>query len=134
MKDQSNARAGGGGPRQAPGEPYAGPERRRHRVYLTRNTEYHLRDGRCVAVRSRRTGEFVRGHLALDHRLEGSLAFFPNGAISPNPGEPRPGESLCFSGTESDERELVTSPLEAVERPSRQVIEEYPVREERRPG
>src|SRR5271155_1029409 len=24
---------------------YAGPERRRHRVYVTRNTEYHFRDG-----------------------------------------------------------------------------------------
>ena len=36
---------------------YRGTERRRHRVYMTRNTEYHFRDGVCVAVRDRRTGD-----------------------------------------------------------------------------
>jgi hypothetical protein len=29
---------------------YAGIERRRHRVFLTRNTEYHFRDGICVSA------------------------------------------------------------------------------------
>ncbi len=40
---------------------YAGPDRRRHRVYVTKNTEYHFRDGFCVAVRDRRTGDFLQG-------------------------------------------------------------------------
>ena len=28
---------------------YEGPERRIHRVFVTRNTEYHVRQDRCVA-------------------------------------------------------------------------------------
>lgn len=102
---------------------YTGPERRRHRVYVTRNTEYHVRDLCCVAVRDRRTGEFLHGHLALHRRVEGGLRFFDNGAIAPNPGEPRPGESIYFAG---EGRELVTSPLEATGRPSPETVSGYP--------
>ena len=76
---------------------YRGSERRRHRVYMTRNTEYHFRDGFCVAVRDRRTGDFLHGHLALQRRVHGGLKFFPDGAIAPNAGEPRAGESLYFA-------------------------------------
>src|ERR1700730_3251833 len=97
---------------------FPGPERRRHRVYVTRNTEYHFRDGFCVAVRDRRTGEFLQGHLALRRRVHGGLRFYLHGAIIPNPGEPQVGEALYFA---SDGRDLVTSPLEAVERPSREL-------------
>ncbi|HXX70418.1 MAG TPA: hypothetical protein VEK07_24770 [Polyangiaceae bacterium] len=105
------------------GQGYTGPERRRHRVYITRNTEYHVRDSCCVAVRDRRTGEFLQGHLAVHRRVEGGLRFFDNGAIAPNPGEPRVGESIYFAG---DGRELVTSPLEATERPSAATVGDYP--------
>jgi hypothetical protein len=105
------------------GPEYAGPERRRHRVYITRNTEYHVRDRCCVAVRDRRTGELLHGHLALHRRVEGGLRFFDNGAIAPNPGEPRQGESIYFAG---DGRELVTSPLEATGRPDREMVSGYP--------
>lgn len=109
---------------------YQGPERRRHRVYVTRNTEYHFRDGFCVAVRDRRSGEFLHGHLALQRRIHGGLKFFLNGAIAPNPGEPRPGEALYFAtvGAARDEglRDLVTSPLERVERPSKELTSAYP--------
>jgi hypothetical protein len=102
---------------------YAGLERRRHRVYVTHNTEYHIRDRRCVAVRDRRTGEFLQGHLAIDRNVAGGLKFFVNGGIAPNAGEPRLGESLYFA---SDGRDLVTSPLESVERPGRDVVGGYP--------
>jgi hypothetical protein len=101
---------------------FTGRDRRRHRVYVTRNTEYHFRDGFCVAVRDRRTGEFLHGHLALRRRIHGGLKFYLNGAIVPNPGEPQVGEALYFA---SDGRDLVTSPLEAVERPSREMVEAY---------
>ncbi len=109
---------------------YAGPERRRHRVYVTRNTEYHFRDGFCVAVRDRRTGEFLHGHLALRRRLQGGLKFFPSGGIAANPGEPRPGEALCFDAP--DDRDLVTSPLERVARPNKELIAAYPSHKKRR--
>jgi len=102
---------------------FSGPERRRHRVYVTRNTEYHFRDGFCVAVRDRRTGDFLMSHLALRRRVHGGIRFYANGAIVPNAGEPQPGEALYF---ESGGRDLVTSPLEAVERPPRDVVDAYP--------
>ena len=104
---------------------YRGPERRRHRVFVTRNTEYHFRDDICVAVRDRRTGAFLQGHLALKRPVHGGIRFFANGAIAPNPGEPRPGESLYFA---NDQRDLVTSPLERVERPSKETAGGYPRR------
>jgi len=99
-------------------------ERRRHRVYVTRNTEYHFRDGFCIAVRDRRSGDFLPGHLAVKQKLTGGLKFFPNGAIVPNSGDPRPGEALFFAADEG--RDLVTSPLERVERPAKALVDAYP--------
>jgi hypothetical protein len=102
---------------------FGGRDRRRHRVYVTKNTEYHFRDGFCVAVRDRRSGDFLRGHLALRRRIHGGLRFYLNGAIVPNPGEPAPGEALYFA---TDGRDLVTSPLEKIERPTREIARAYP--------
>jgi len=98
-------------------------DRRRHRVYVTRNTEYHFRDGFCVAVRDRRSGDFLPGHLAVQRRLHGGLKFFANGAIVPNAGDPKPGEALFFA---ADGRDLVTSPLESIERPAKALVAAYP--------
>src|SRR5271163_4450999 len=95
---------------------FGGPERRRHRVYVTRNTEYHFRDGFCDAVRDRRTGDFLQGHLAWRRRIEGGLKFAEGGVIQPNMGEPIAGESLYFS---HDGHDLVTSAVQSVERPTR---------------
>ena len=108
-------------PSKNPG--YEGTERRRHRVYMTRNTEYHFRDGVCVAVRDRRTGDWLPGHLALRRPLFGGLRFFLNGALLPNPGEPQVGEALFFG---EGGRDLITSPLQSVARPDRETVEEYP--------
>lgn len=98
-------------------------ERRRHRVYVTRNTEYHFRDGFCVAVRDRRSGDFLQGHLAVRRRLQGGLKFFPNGAIVPNAGDPQVGEALYFA---ADGRDLVTSPIEKIDRPAKTLVTAYP--------
>ncbi len=119
MKDESNAAE----TLEASRAGYTGKERRRHRVYMTRNTEYHFRDGFCVAVRDRRSGDFLHGHLALQRRVHGGLKFFPNGAIAPNAGEPQAGESLYFA---AEGRDLVTSPLESVDRPPKEIVEAYP--------
>jgi hypothetical protein len=127
MKDESNAARAIASEADATSA-YRGPERRRHRVYVTRNTEYHFRDGFCVAVRDRRTGEFLHGHLALQRRVHGGLKFSVSGGIEPNAGEPREGESLYFA---SEGRDLVTSPLESIERPPRTVVEAYPARKKR---
>jgi hypothetical protein len=102
---------------------YDGKERRRHKVFLTHNTEYHFRDARCVAVRDRRTGEWLPGHLALRRQLFGGIRFFMNGSLLPNPGEPKVGEALFFA---EGGRDLITSPLESVERPPKELVEDYP--------
>src|SRR3954469_23580357 len=99
------------------------PERRRHRVYVTRNTEYHFKDGFCVAVRDRRTGDFLPGHLAVQRRIHGGLKFFPNGGILPTRAEPRAGEALYFA---AGGRDLVTSPIEKIDRPAKAIVEAYP--------
>jgi hypothetical protein len=98
-------------------------ERRIHTVYVTRNTEYHLRKQVCVAVRDRRSGQWLHGHKALTSKLSGALKFTPRGSIDPNPGTPREGECLyfCESG-----RDLVTSAIIAVQRPAREVVSSYP--------
>lgn len=102
---------------------YGGHERRRHRVFVTRNTEYHFRGSVCVAVRDRRTGDWLPGHLALRREVFGSIRFFTNGAMLPSAGEPRLGEALFFA---TGGRDLITSPLQGVERPPRETVADYP--------
>jgi hypothetical protein len=108
---------------------YAGPERRRHKVYVTQNSEYHCRDGTCVAVRNRRSGIFVAGHVALGRRLRAGVRFDDFGAISSisRPETPRVGDQICFccASDALDTTDVVTSPLETVERPSRDIVRTY---------
>ena len=97
-------------------------ERRVHNVYVTRNTEYHVRHDRCVGVRDRRTGEWLPAHMALHHSVKGSLRFLESGAVNPHEGSPRVGDSLFFY---ADGRDLVTSAVVAVERPPRDIVAKY---------
>jgi hypothetical protein len=102
--------------------PYSGPERRKRRVYVTHNTEYHMHEGVCVAVRDRRTGEWQRDHLAVGRKLEGALAHERSGAGVFHV-TPEVGDSMLF---QAGPRELITSPLERVDRPGRGDIAQYP--------
>lgn len=102
---------------------FAGRERRRHRMFVTRNTEYHFRDQVCVAVRDRRSGTWLPSHLALQRTLSGRVRFQPNGVAIPDGGPPEVGEALYFG---EDGRELVTSLLTAVERPAKVLVSSYP--------
>ncbi len=45
-----------------------------YRVFLTRNSEYHVRGHVCIGVRDRRTGQWVREHPALRRPLSQSVA------------------------------------------------------------
>jgi hypothetical protein len=107
---------------QASRDAYSGPERRHHTMYVTRNTEYHLRDGICIAVRDRSTGQWLTGHSALRRQLSGAVRFFPNGRAVPSAARPRVGDALYFR---SGGRELVTSMLSAIERPGRVAVARY---------
>ncbi len=101
---------------------YIGKERRIHKVFVTRNTEYHVRRDACVAVRDRRTGKWMRGHMALKSKVSGGLRFTPTGGIRANEGVPSVGESLFFVASG---RDLVTSPVVAVERPVAEIVSSY---------
>lgn len=107
------------------GPTYQGKERRRHRMYITRNTEYHFRDNLCVAVRDRKTNTWLESHLALHRKLTGGVRVLPNGTAIPVEQPPEVGEALYFSDEEG--RELITSRLCTVERPAKRVVETYPV-------
>jgi hypothetical protein len=102
---------------------YAGPERRVHRTYVTRNTEYHFRGQLCVAVRDRKSGTWLSGHLALNRVLSGGVRIAGNGAAVPLGSDPEPGDALFFG---VGGRELITSALCAVERPDKRTVSSYP--------
>jgi hypothetical protein len=104
-------------------EHYSGQERRQHRMYVTRNTEYHFRGQTCVAVRDRKTGRFLQSHLAVQRTLSGAVRYQDNGTAVPTSAEPRIGEALYFGDAG---RELVTSLCSSIERPMRQVVAAYP--------
>jgi hypothetical protein len=101
---------------------YRGPERRIHRVYVTRNTEYYFRSDVCVAVRDRRTGRWLDAHLAIRRKLAGGVRFHHNGVAVPSCDSPRIGEALYF---DDEGRELITSVLASIDRPEKRVVESY---------
>ncbi len=106
---------------------YDGTERRRHRVYMTRNTEYHVRDNVCVAVRDRKSLDWRPAHIALDTKLEGAVKIFANGAVIPNLEHAGPGDALHFSvrDCDGDARPLVTSRIETIDRPAKSIVDKY---------
>lgn len=110
---------------------YRGPERRHHRMFVTRNSEYHCRDGVCVAVRDRHTGEFFPSHSAIGRRMSAGLRFGGNGGVASvsAPDAPRVGDQLCFSSDDTTAMmatDVITSPLRAIERPPKDVVRMYP--------
>jgi hypothetical protein len=107
---------------------YQGKERRRHRVYVTRNTEYHVRDEVCVAVRDRGSNAWRSAHIALNLKIEGGVKLFSNGAVIPNLASPSVGDAMFFNVMSSDgeERQIVTSRIEKIDRPPKRVVLSYP--------
>jgi hypothetical protein len=94
---------------------------------VTRNTEYHCRDGVCVAVRDRRSRRFVAQHPALGKHVSGGLKFNEKGGIdSATTGEDlQPGLQVCFAGESDHDRSVITSPLDTIERPTKDIIKTY---------
>ena len=111
-----------------PGNSHPGHERRQHRMYVTRNTEYHFRGQTCVAVRDRKTGRFLHSHLAIRRTLAGGVKYQTNGTAIPSCAAPLIGEALYFAEEEGrDEgRDLVTSLCSSIERPEQRVVASYP--------
>jgi hypothetical protein len=101
---------------------YAGPERRKNRVFVTKNTEYHFQGERCVAVRDRRSSKWLPSHLAIGRRLSGGVHFHRNGTAVPVFTDPDLGEALYFA---DDGRELITSAVCGLERPTQDSLASY---------
>lgn len=103
---------------------YQGHERRRHKVFITRNTEYHVRDDVCVAVRDVRSKRWQVGHVAVQRKVEGAVRLFANGAVIPNLDEPKLGDAIYFS--DGEDRQIVTSRVVSIGRPQKAVVLSYP--------
>jgi len=99
---------------------YSGSERRQHKVFVTRHTEYHFRFDRVIAVRSRDEQSWVLRHDALGMQLEGYVA---PGALIPRIGSPELGQRLYLVRGEDD---VITSPVVAIVRPPKSLVIEYP--------
>jgi hypothetical protein len=97
-------------------------ERRRLVMYVTRNSEYHLRDNRCVAVRDRQAGRWRMTHSALNQELTGIIRY-ARGEAYPMLANPEVGDALFFSDGEA---EVVTTILTAIERPPKALVDSYP--------
>jgi hypothetical protein len=103
-------------------------ERRRNTVLVTLNSEYHCRDDRCVAVRNRRTGEFLPAHEAIGMRLGGGIRYDHDGGIAQvsQPDDLFAGERVCFSAKNGEGiHDVVTSALIAVGRPAKEDVSHY---------
>ncbi len=92
------------------------PERRRHVLYITRNTEYHCRGRECVGVRDRRSGAWLSRHPVLRATLVGALR-----ADQTLQRQPAVGSRLVFSG----ENTVMTSTVLFAGRPERESIFSY---------
>ncbi len=106
---------------------YSGPERRRHRVYVTRHHEYHCKDGICVAVRDVTTGAFLPTHAALGRQASGAVRLRSDGCIESiaPPETAEPGERMHFAFDADDRNDVLTSSLREVGRPPRDVVRMY---------
>ncbi len=92
----------------------AGKDRRRHQVYKTRHTEYHLRDDECVGVRDRQSGLWMLDHAALRLRA----LRLP----SPPHSHEWIGRRIQFWSHRTD---VLTSPVVEVERPEFDAVGAY---------
>ncbi len=98
---------------------FAGVERRQHAVFVTKNSEYHVRRGQVVGVRQRGADVWCN-HKALQMNINGHVE--PGGRL-PLPGPPCAGERLYLVG---DGETVVTSRVIAVERASKETVAQYP--------
>lgn len=97
-----------------------GIERRRNRLFVTQNTEYHLRGRECVAVRDLWSGRWLREHPALGRRLFGAVMPSEKG-LEPL-SEPKSGCLLWFENGDND---ILTSKISAFGRPPKTALRHY---------
>ncbi len=95
-------------------------------MYETRNSEYHVFDQTCVAIRDKRSGGWVDAHSALKRPIEGGVRVFSNGAAIPTCEPPEIGSPMYFHTDEERTEQVITSKVVAVGRPDREDLIYYP--------
>lgn len=93
-----------------------------HLVFATRNTEYHLRDLVCVAVRDRRTGRWHVDHMALSQVATCMFAQVRGGWRQHRVDSRRIGSVLHFGEAPQP---LTTGSVRVVYEPEAAVISSY---------
>jgi len=97
-------------------------DRRRHRMFVTRNSEYHMREDICVGVRNTREDRWLDRSRLLSARLMGAVDSFSTLSSSACT-EPAVGKYLLFV-CENGEL-IVTTKLEAIDRPPLDAVKNY---------
>jgi len=97
-------------------------ERRRHKMFVTKNTEYHLKDDTCVGVRKRDSGMWLKNSKALKARLIGSIENFSDVKIAKG-GPPKIGGNLLFIN--EDGEDIITTSVKGIERPPKEAVQNY---------
>jgi hypothetical protein len=92
-----------------------------YRVFLTRNSEYHVRGHVCIGVRDRRSGHWCSDHPAVARRFSHSVVDHQGRVAAPH--VPSLGDELEF---EFDGQALRTSPVIEIE--EREALMRGPVR------
>ena len=105
---------------------YSGKNRRRRFVYETRNSEYHVFDRTCIAIRDKHSGDWIDGHSALRRRIEGGVRVFSNGAAIPTLKPPEIGAPMYFHIDDACAEQVITSKIVAVNRPDLDDLDRYP--------
>ncbi len=90
-------------------------------VFATANTEYHLRGALCVAIRDRRTGEWLTEHDALGAEVTCMLARV-GGQWRRHVLSPRTGSALWFSKVQ-----VTTSTIRACRPATNHETTQYPI-------
>ena len=101
------------------------------RVLVTVNTEYHIRDNVCVAVRSRGAGAFFSIHGAIGRRVDGYIETHPRTkemVLARRSANPKIGHVICFcpGGMIRPEDAMVTSAIVEMRPPTEEEIASYP--------
>ena len=99
-------------------------EKRKNRLFVTRNTEYHVRNSICVGVRNRQTGDWLMHARALGARLIGTIASPAMPHHKPTVFlMPEIGDNLIFLSPMGVD--IVTTRLRGVHRPPIQALKYY---------
>jgi hypothetical protein len=97
-------------------------ERRRHRMFVTGNTEYHVKDDICVGIRKIGDGTWITKAKALKARLVGGINSISE-ILYASPSFPTVGQSLLFINDEGED--IVTTKVTHIVRPPMEAVRYY---------